>query len=406
MSMFEHMIETRRRGVVALTVVALSVLAAVAPAAAVGPPREGCKWTVDVLPLPTNAFDGQVTAGDGHWLAGVIDGVEGARWHDGHLERLGQAFDLDTELNGINASGVAVGRVTGPDHRQHAITYRAGHYEYLPETADNSTALDINTRGETVGYDGATLVVWPKTGRARPLAMPPGATAFGHPALDDDGTVVARTGRLDGATMQWQAYTWTPEGARHPFPAGDVRDIRNGQVVGTSSPTAGAIFGGHVTGATLDGPTAGPAFGDPVVRAALEGSAAEAAFGDHVAGVALDSSTAGAGLDSSVAGVALGSPMAGAALGTAFALGWAVDGGQARLYPGGVTAIAVNRAGLVVGAGPSGEPLLWDGFAPTLLPTPRGYHPGSVTALNDQDAGGFASPDDDSSIVPVRWRCR
>lgn len=322
------MIETSRGGVLALAVVALAVMGAVAPTAAVSPPRGGCVWTADLLPLPDNAFDGEVTAGDGTWLAGVTDGVDGARWHDGRVERLGQAFGLDTTLHGINADGDAVGSVAGTDHRQHAVRYENGAYEYLPETAGSSTALDINERGEIAGYDGAALVVWPRRGPARVLAMPPGAGLFGRPAIDDDGTVVARTGHVEGGAMRWQEYVWTPAGTRLPLATGDVRDIRDGRVVGASTPPAGS------------------------------------------------------------------------------AVGWTLDGGRPWLYSGGVTAVAVNRDGLVVGAGPAGEPLLWDGLVPTPLPTPPGYYPGSVAALNDHEAGGFVSPNDDYGIVPVRWRCR
>ena len=192
----------------------------------------------------------------------------------------------------------------------------------------SSVALDINARGEIAGYDGAALVVWPPAGPARVLAMPAGATPFGRPAIDDDGTVVARTGRLEGGAMRWQGYSWTPEGTRLPLSTGDVQDLRHGRVVGASTPPAGS------------------------------------------------------------------------------AIGWNLDGGRPELYPGGVTAVAVNRAGVVVGAGPAGEPLLWDGPIPTPLPAPPGYYPGSVAALNDHEAGGFVSPNDDYGIVPVRWSCR
>jgi len=336
------MIETRRGGVLGLAVVALFVVGALVPAAAVGPPAGGCVWTASLLPLPEGAFDGMVTAGAGTWFAGVADGMDGVRWHDGRVERLGQAFGLDTTLHGINANGEAVGSVAGADHRRHAVRYRGRGYEYLPETAGDSVALDVNARGEIAGFDGATLVVWPPDGPARVLAMPPNATAYGHPSIDDDGTVVARTGQLAGDAMRWQSYAWPPAdeegpaggvgepagGTRLPVPVGEVRDIRHGQVVGASIPPTGS------------------------------------------------------------------------------AMGWALDGGRARLYPGGVTAVAVNGAGLVVGAGSAGEPLLWDGFVPTVLPAPPGYFPGSVTALTDREAGGFVSPDDDYGIVPVQWRCR
>jgi hypothetical protein len=183
--------------------------------------------------------------------------------------------------------------------------------------------------GEAVGYDGATLVVWPAHGPARILPMPPDAAPYGHPAIDDDGTVVARTGRVEGAKMRWQVYVWSPSGTREPLPADDVRDVRHRRVLGTS------------------------------VRPA----------GDVVAA-------------------------------------WSLDGGPPRVYPGGASATAVNRSGVVVGADSGGAPLLWTGRVPTPLPPPSGYHPGSVTAINDREAGGFVSPLNDLGTVPVRWFCR
>jgi hypothetical protein len=73
---------------------------------------------------------------------------------------------------------------------------------------------------------------------------------------------------------------------------------------------------------------------------------------------------------------------------------------------GGASAVAVNRAGVVVGVDAAGEPLLWAGLVPVGLAAPAGYHPGSVAALNDHEAGGFVSPEADFGTVPVRWRCR
>lgn len=90
--------------------------------------------------------------------------------------------------------------------------------------------------------------------------------------------------------------------------------------------------------------------------------------------------------------------------GNSVAVGW--DDGVTRVYRGGVRATAVNGAGTVVGAGPNGEPLVWDGAVPVALPAPDDYYPGSVLAINDRDAGGFVSPLDDLGAVPVRWRCR
>lgn len=85
------------------------------------------------------------------------------------------------------------------------------------------------------------------------------------------------------------------------------------------------------------------------------------------------------------------------------AIGW--ENGSTRVYRGGIRAVAVND-GVVVGSGPAGEPLIWNGVVPTYLPTPRDFYPGPATAINDREAGGFVSPLDDLGSVPVRWLCR
>lgn len=307
------------------------VVIVVSPAAAVGPVAGGgCGWVPQLLPLPDNTFDGMVTAGDGAWLAGVgYDPDEGLLWYEGRLAAHESAFGLATKLTAVNADGVAVGNVAGQDGRWHAIR-RVAAYEYLPETAGASVALDVNARGEAVGYDGRELVVWPLEGPTRVLVMPEGAAPYGNPAIDDDGTVVARTGRLVDGVLRWQAYMWTPAGVRVAVPADEVRDVRDGRVVGT-----------------------------------------------------------------------LGSPEA-----MAVAAGWDLGDGRPSVYAGGVAAVAVNRTGLVVGAGPAGEPLVWANEGPARLPSPPEYHDGSVTAVNDRDAAGFVSPEGDGGTVPIRWQCR
>ncbi|MGH8965752.1 MAG: hypothetical protein ACRDXB_10560, partial [Actinomycetes bacterium] len=86
------------------------------------------------------------------------------------------------------------------------------------------------------------------------------------------------------------------------------------------------------------------------------------------------------------------------------AIGWST--GKPHLYRDGTTAVAINTKGTAVGTGESGEPLLWSTKTPTNLPTPADFYPASVTAMNTQDAGGFASPLDDPGAVPIRWQCR
>jgi uncharacterized membrane protein len=217
-----------------------------------------------------NAADGKVTAGAGEWLAGAVSGEgprQAVRWREGHPDPLGPAFGLDTAVHAINADGVIAGTVTGPDQRLHAIRHRGG-YERLPETGGHSTALDINTRGDIVGHDGARIVVW--TGdHVRPLPLPTGEAPYGNAAIDDDGTVMASAGQVTNGKLQWHTYRWSPDGTRTPLPAGDVHDLHNGQAVGA---TPG------------DAPQAVTWRGD----AMLGGRAATAMNADAVAGTGID----------------------------------------------------------------------------------------------------------------------
>lgn len=233
--------------VVAVGVVSASAVDVVAPAAAVGP--VWCEWTPAPLLLPANAVQGRVTGGDGDWLVGAAgsdeanDPDQGVLWRRGRLYALGLAFGLDTYLQAVSPGGVAVGRVTGADGYLHAVRYRDGQYEYLPATGGSSEALDINPRGDVVGYDGPSrLVVWPGSGgAARALSVPPGEAPYRSPAIDDDGTVVAWTGRIDerGRFLR-RGYVWTPDGGRIALPPRDlgdeidIRDVRHGRVVGAS----------------------------------------------------------------------------------------------------------------------------------------------------------------------------
>src|SRR6266496_1058557 len=194
-SRFEHMVEIRR---VVAVLCAVAGLVVVAPAAAVGPARSGCAWRAELLPMPDNAFAGRVTGGGGEWFAGVVDD-QGALWRDGRLVMAGIAFDLTTELLAVNGNGLAVGDVLGADGRQHAVRYD-NRYAYLPESRGSSVAMDVKGRGDIVGYDGAAPVVWSGTS-TRFLDLPTGSTAYGRPAIDGDGTVVARTGWIDGGRL-------------------------------------------------------------------------------------------------------------------------------------------------------------------------------------------------------------
>jgi hypothetical protein len=232
--------------VVLAAVLGLSVPTVVTSSADIGPVRTGCDWVPELLPLPGDAVRGRVTAGAGEWFAGEAGGEEpgdpdqGVLWHDGRLTALGLAFGLDTALHAVNEDGVAVGTVTGADGLPHAVRYRHGRYEYLPSSGAASAALDVNGRGDVVGHDGGRLVVWPAAGGPRFLAVREGEAPYGSPAIDDDGTVVSRTGLLEGDTMRWHGYAWPPSGARTPVPADEISDVHRGQVVGGADAPDGA----------------------------------------------------------------------------------------------------------------------------------------------------------------------
>lgn len=284
--------------------------------------QRACVWSADVLPLPHNAIEGRVTAGDGDWLAGATGAGAALLWRDGRLVVLGRAFGLDTHLSAVNPGGVAVGYVTEADGARRAVRYRDG-FEYLP---GGSEALDVDPEGTVVGYDGPTLVVWTAGGTRRTLPMPAGEYPFGRPSIDDDGTVVARTGKVADGTVRWRVHAWAPDGTRRALPASDgvlVEDVRHGRVIGL---------------------------------------------------VAQD------------------------------AVVW--TRGDRTVLPRGASVAAVNADGVVVGAGPDERSLIWrDGGLPKPLPPPRRHFPGAVTAMNDDEPGGYSFPPGDGGSVPVRWRC-
>ncbi|TDV55075.1 hypothetical protein CLV71_103316 [Actinophytocola oryzae] len=210
---------------------AVVAMVGASPAAAVGPGRAECVWSAELLPLPEGAFAGRVTGGAGDWLAGVADD-QGVLWRHGRLVAAGRAFGSATELRAVNPDGIAVGSAAGTDGRPRAVRFD-GAYEYLP-AGGTSVAMDVNARGDAVGYDGAALVVWPLDGPARILAMPSGYAAYRQPIIDDDGTVVARTGHIQNGKLRWQGFAWNPDGPRVPVELGDVRDMRDGFVVGAA----------------------------------------------------------------------------------------------------------------------------------------------------------------------------
>jgi hypothetical protein len=216
-------------------------------AAAIVPVKSGCEWRPQVLPLPEGTVRGGVTAGDGEWFAGTAstadpaDPEQGVLWHRGRLVPLGLAFGLDTHLHAVNPEGVAVGNVVD-DNGTHAIRHGENGYEYLEETRGTSDAVDVNARGDVVGYDGpSTLVVWSADGTRRTLPMPPGEYPYGRPSIDDDGTVALWTGRVGaGGTFEGRGYAYAQDGTRtrlvphHPGADVAVHDIKNGRIVGTA----------------------------------------------------------------------------------------------------------------------------------------------------------------------------
>ncbi len=228
----------------AVAAVLMGGILAGAPAAEAA---SGCQWAPTTLPLPDGYRLEDLGTGDG---AGAVAGtlrpnspgepLVGVVWRAGSPQVLGAAFGLDTELDDVNASGVAVGSYTDPREfgefpLHHAVRYTGGHFERLPDPPGytNAEALAINARGDILGAVGETAangvgptVVWPADapGTVEVLPVPsPGWQVQG--GINDDGTVAAAV--IDWSTGgNFAGYVLPKSGPAirmaRPVPSGDL----------------------------------------------------------------------------------------------------------------------------------------------------------------------------------------
>lgn len=261
-----------------------------------------------------------------------------------------------------------------------------------------------------VGADGPTGAVRWRDGRVEPLGA-----AFGMDttvtAVNDDGVVVGAVTGSDGVS----------HAIRHGDGGFERLPESGGASVALDVNARGDVVG-HDGGRLVVWPAAGPPrFPDlpegeaPYGRAAIDDDGTVAARAGYVASGALrwrgyawtPDGTRVSLPDGDVQDLRHGQVVGalGVPGGVTAATGWRVRGGH-RSYLGGGTAIAVNDDDLVAGTNADGEPLLWDGVLPTPLAAPLRHDAPSVTALNADEAGGFAYQDDSDGSTPVRWRCR
>ncbi|GLY44108.1 hypothetical protein Amsp01_101310 [Amycolatopsis sp. NBRC 101858] len=228
----------------AAAVLAGAALAA-APATAVA--AEGCQWSSSALPVPGGYWLEDVGGGDG---AGTVAGTlrpgspdqprVGVLWRADELHVAGAAFGQDTELDDVNAAGVAVGSYSAPHvfgvpDLHHAVRYAGGTFERLPDPPGytNTVALAVNARGDILGAVGESAstgvyasVVWPADAPGTVDVLPVPSPGWQVQAgIADDGTVAA-------AAFDWSAggdlagYVLPERGAAvrmaSPVPTGDV----------------------------------------------------------------------------------------------------------------------------------------------------------------------------------------
>lgn len=233
----------------AVTAAVLATGLAAAPAQAAD--QATCTWTVQQLATVPGYTD-SYSYGTDHasHVFGYVTNDSGATqnptvWSTdpGTPARvLGSAHGLPTRLTALNAAGVAVG-YDHDDSGLHPVEYVNGAYQDLPVPAGaTGEAVDINARGDIVGYVNDTAILWPAdkpgTYRLLPKAAGDWASAKG---IDDAGNIIGVVGHADDD--QFVGYVWTAAGktvALRIATAGDRADpvaIRNGRVVGTEDGT-------------------------------------------------------------------------------------------------------------------------------------------------------------------------
>lgn len=236
------------------TAVAVSLtLGVVGVPAGAAATTEATPCPAEAVLLPAGAVAGSIGATDptGRYQVGEYRGADGqdrfALWLDGTPAEV--VLGDGAAPADVNARGEVVGNTNPGDGGWRGWRRKGGQLVSLPVPAGaaRAEAVAINARGEVAGQatngDGwdSRAVVWPVTGAARTLALPPGFNEARAAGIDDDGTVVGTVSDWDyeNATVRSsRAVAWFPEGGWRFLPGtGDdalveAAAIRHGAVTG------------------------------------------------------------------------------------------------------------------------------------------------------------------------------
>ena len=199
-------------------------------------------------------------------------------WENGRMRDLG-VLGPDTEATqarAINDAGVIVGRSQGPSLLMEPVRWDGDGIEALPTLGDGGDAVDLNERGEIVGYaptpeshflNQGHAVLW-ADGQIHDLNelvsnLPDDVQLEGAQAIGEDGIIVGDTCSSycdPGKTAPWSGFLLIPEGLPVPEPQPVLADISSHArpvTVAGSAPTAAQGQWGdalHFAGGRLETP--------------------------------------------------------------------------------------------------------------------------------------------------------
>jgi uncharacterized membrane protein len=238
---------------------AMTAGAAQAGSAAAGPTSGAPCGAMQPLALPNGAYSASVRGADptGRFQVGaMMDTTFNShllRWVDGVPQ------DLSTTHVGgkaVNSLGDIAGSTFDDEtSRDTPWRYHDGQFTDLPTEppGHSATPTGINAAGTISGFvrdasDTVQPVIWSLDNVMRRLPLPPGDEAGLAEDIDDDGTIVGKTGsQADGA---FRPVRWRPDGTVERFPG-----IQPNPNTGFEDL---AIRGGWVTGTEFHDPNSTP----------------------------------------------------------------------------------------------------------------------------------------------------
>ena len=199
-------------------------------------------------------------------------------WENGKMRDLG-VLGPDTEATqarAINDAGVIVGRSQGPSLLMEPVRWDGDGIEALPTLGDGGDAVDLNERGEIVGYAATPeshylnqghAVLW-ADGEIHDLNelvtnLPDDVQLEAAQAISEDGIIVGDTCSSycdPGKTAPWHGFMLIPDGLPVPEPQPVLADIsshaRPITVAGPAPTTAQGQWGDalHFAGGRLETP--------------------------------------------------------------------------------------------------------------------------------------------------------